>query len=165
MADDFFRNLSNIGSMLSGLLEEPANSGIVPADTQEDRLPAAQSDITGLQKKENDLLIEIGRQAYTENPSVWPQDEELKLISQSIVTAQVVLSESKQVQEDADAVKAAEESKRFCPECGSSNADGIKFCHECGATLASVVPEKCVSCGAVLSAGIRFCGICGEKQG
>jgi len=167
MANDLFGNLGNLGNLggaLGGLMGGLANSGLVPKDTPEGKLLATQSELSGLQKQESDILIEIGRQAYAQSPSAWPQDSKLKLIQQNIAMAQATLNEAKKAQEAADAVKAAEEAKGRCPNCGHKNAEGVKFCQECGAPLVAAGPKICVSCGAQLTPGARFCGECGSNQ-
>ena len=65
MANDLFGGL---GGALGGLVGGLANSGLVPKDTPEGKLFAAQSELSGLQKQEADILAEIGRQAYGQNP-------------------------------------------------------------------------------------------------
>jgi hypothetical protein len=141
-----------------------AKSGLIPKDTPEGNLLNAQSELADLQKKESEILLEIGRKAYEDNPSAWPQDTKLKLIRVNIASAQATLGEAKQVQEQADAEKKAEDAKGRCPSCGHKNPDGVKFCQECGASLAAAGPKHCTSCGAELSAGTRFCGACGARQ-
>ena len=157
MANDLFGGLSDI---LGGIAKS-----VVPKDTTEGKLLNAQSDLSGLQKQETELLLEIGRQAYQQNPSAWPQDARLKLIQQNIAEAQGALNAAKQAQEQADAAKAAEDAKGRCPGCGHKNDDGVKFCQECGNPLAAAGPKHCTSCGAELASGTRFCGECGAQQG
>jgi hypothetical protein len=160
MANDLFGGLGNIGGLLGGLAKS-----VVPKDTPEGKLLAAQSELSDLQKQESELLLEIGRQAYDQNPSAWPQDAKLKLIQQNITAAQATLEEAKQVQEQADAAKAAEDAKGRCSDCGHKNPDGVKFCQECGNPLAAAGSKHCTSCGAELVHGTRFCGACGARQG
>ena len=163
MANDLFGGLGNLGG-LGNILGGIAKS-VVPKDTPEGKLLAAQSDLSELQKQEGDILLEIGKQAYEQNPSAWPQDAKLKLIRQNIATAQATLDEAKAAQEQADAEKAVEDAKGRCPSCGHKNPDGVKFCQECGSPLAAAGPKHCISCGVELSAGTHFCGECGAKQG
>ena len=168
MANDLFSNLGkmgNLGDTLGNLMGGLAKTGLVPKDTPEGKLLAAQSELSDFQKQESELLLEIGRQAYEQNPSAWPQDAKLKLIQQNIAAAQATLNEAKQAQEQADAAKAAEDAKGKCPNCGNKNAEGVKFCQECGTPLAAAGPKHCTSCGAELAPGTRFCGECGAKQG
>ena len=165
MANDLFGGLGNLGGALGGLMGGLAKSGLVPKDTTEGKLLAAQSDLADLQKQESDILLEIGKQAYSQNPSAWPQDSKLKLIQQNIVAAQTTLNEAKAAQEQADAAKAAEDAKGRCPNCGHKNDEGIKFCQECGQSLTAASPKNCTSCGAQLAPGTRFCGECGAGQG
>jgi len=157
MANDLFGDLGGLGNLLGGL----AKSGLVPKDTPEGQLFSAQSDLADLQQQENDLLVEIGRQAYQQNPSAWPQDSKLQLIQQNIAAAQGTLDSAKQAQEQADAAKAAEDAVGRCPSCGYKNPEGVKFCQECGTSLAAAGPKHCTACGAELAPGTRFCGSCG----
>ena len=54
MANDLFGGL---GGALGGLVGGLANSGLVPKDTPEGKLFAAQSELSGLQKQEADMII------------------------------------------------------------------------------------------------------------
>ena len=164
MANDLFGGLGNLGGALGGLMGGLAKSGLVPKDTPEGKLLAAQSELSDLTKQENEILLDIGRNAYESNPSAWPQDSKLRLIRQNIASAEAVLSEAKAAQEQADAEKAAEDAKGRCPSCGHKNPEGIKFCQECGQKLGEASKSFCVSCGAELTPGIRFCGECGANQ-
>ncbi len=164
MANDLFGGLGNLGGALGGLMGGLAKSGLVPKDTPEGKLLAAQSELSDLQKQESEMLLEIGRQAYEQNPSAWQQNAKLTLIRQNIAAAQTTLNAAKQAQEEADAAKAAEDAKGRCQSCGFKNPEGIKFCQECGSPLAAG-SKHCTSCGAELSPGIRFCGECGARQG
>jgi len=155
MANDLFGGLGGLGGLLGGLAKS-----VVPKDTPEGRLLNAQSELADLQKQETEILLDIGRQAYQQNPSAWPQDGKLSLIRQNIASAQATLNEAKAAQEEAEAAKAAEDAKGRCPECGHKNPDGMKFCQECGASLVTG-PKHCASCGAELATGTRFCGTCG----
>jgi hypothetical protein len=145
--------------MLGGLAKS-----VVPKDTPEGKLLNAQSELSDLKKQERELLEEIGRKAYEQNPTAWPQDTKLKLIQQNIAAAEATLSEAKQAQEQSEAEKAAEDAKGRCSNCGHKNPDGVKFCQECGSPLAEAGSKHCTSCGAELAAGTRFCGECGAQQ-
>ena len=160
MANDLFGGLGGLGDILGGIAKS-----VVPKDTPEGKLMAAQSELSDLQKQENEILLDIGRQAYERNPGEWPQDAKLKLIQQNIAAAQAVLNAAKMAQEAADAEKAAEDAKGRCQNCGHKNPEGVKFCQECGTPLAPAGPKHCTSCGAELAPGTRFCGECGAKQG
>ncbi|MCL2513233.1 MAG: zinc ribbon domain-containing protein [Oscillospiraceae bacterium] len=163
MANDLFGGLGNLGGGLGGILGGLAKN-LIPGDTPEGKVFSAQSGLADLQNQETELLLEIGRQAYGQNPSAWPQDAKLKLIMQNIADAQAELDRAKAAQEQADAAKAAEDAKGRCPGCGHKNDEGVKFCQECGASLAAAGPKFCVSCGAQLAQGTRFCGECGAQQ-
>ena len=66
MANDLFGNIGKMGGFgdaLGGLMDGIAKSGLVPKDTTEGKLLAAQSELSDLQKQENEILLEIGRQA------------------------------------------------------------------------------------------------------
>lgn len=159
MAGDLFGGLGGLGNILGGIAKS-----VVPQDTPEGKLLSAQSELSDLKKQESEILLEIGKQAYQQNPSAWPQDAKLQLIRQNIAAAEGTLNSAKQAQEEAEAAKAAEEAKGRCPECGHKNPDGVKFCQECGAPLAAAGPKHCTTCGAQLAAGTRFCGECGARQ-
>ena len=164
MANDLFGNLGNLGGALGGLMGGLAKSGLVPKDTPEGKLLAAQTELSDLKKQESDILLEIGKQAYENNPAAWPQDSKLRLIQQNIAATEATLREAKAAQEEADAAKAAEDAKGRCPECGCKNPEGMKFCQECGQKLGGAPKTNCTTCGAELAPGIRFCGECGARQ-
>ena len=173
MSKDLFGGLGNLGN-LGGIFGDIAKN-VVPKDTPEGKLLAAQSELFNLQNQESEVLLEIGRQAYEQNPSAWAQDGKLQLIRQNIAAAKAALDEANTTQKQADAAnatqeqanaaKAAEDAKGRCPSCGYKNADGLKFCQECGTALGAPAKAFCTSCGAELAVGTRFCGECGAKQG
>ena len=160
MANDLFGGLGNLGGLFGGLAKS-----VVPQDTPEGKLLRTQSDLSDLQKQESDILLEIGRKAYAQNPSAWPQNDKLRLIQSNIAAAETELDAAKREHEDAKAAKAAEDAKGRCTECGAKNPDGIKFCQECGSRLGSPAKTFCTSCGCELASGTRFCGGCGAQQG
>lgn len=167
MSNDLFGGLGglgNLGGALGGLMGGLTKSGLVPKDTPEGKLMAAQSELSDLQNQESEILLEIGRQAYEQNPSAWPHDSKMKLIRQNLVSAQAALNEAKASKERAEAEKAAQDAKGRCPQCGHKNDEGTNFCQECGAKLTAPGPKHCTSCGAELAAGVRFCGECGASQ-
>ena len=106
MANDLFGGLGNLGGLFGGLAKS-----VVPKDTPEGQLLNAQSDLSDLQKQESELLLEIGKQAYKQNPAAWPQHAKLQLIEQNMADAQAKLDQAKSAQEAANAAKAAEEAK------------------------------------------------------
>jgi hypothetical protein len=163
MAKDLFGNMGGLGN-LGGILGGIAKS-VVPQDTPEGKLLAATSELADLQKQESEILQEIGRQAYQQNPAAWPQDPKLRLIQQNIAAAQATLNEAQQAQEQAESAKAAADAVGRCPNCGHKNPEGVKFCQECGSPLAAAGPKHCTTCGAELAPGTRFCGECGAQQG
>lgn len=156
MASDIFGGLGNMFGELA--------KNVVPKDTPEGKLLNAQSNLTSLKKQEEELLVEIGREAYKVNPSQWPQDAKLKLIQQNLADAQSQVEEAKIAQKDAEVAKEFEANKGVCQTCGFKNPDGIKFCQECGSSLELTATKKCVSCAIELESNVRFCGACGAKQ-
>ncbi|MDR1669621.1 MAG: zinc ribbon domain-containing protein [Oscillospiraceae bacterium] len=156
MTNDLFGGL---GNLFGGIAKS-----VVPKDTPEGKLLEAQSELAGLQKRESELLLEIGRQAYEREPAAWSQDAKLKLVRQNIADAETALRDAKQAQEQATAAKAAEDAKGKCPNCGAKNPEGVKFCQECGSPLAAA-GGKCAACGFDNPPGTRFCGGCGARQG
>jgi hypothetical protein len=164
MANDLLGSFGNLGGALGGLVNGLAKSGLVPKDTSEGKLIVAHSELSDLLKQEADLLLEIGRQAYSQDPSAWPQDAKLKLVQENIASARASLDEAKQAQEQAEAAKKEWEEKCRCPNCGYVNSDGMKFCQECGTPLGAAGVKRCASCDAELPPQSRFCGTCGAKQ-
>ena len=158
MANDIF-------GAFSGLMGGLAKSGLVPKNTPEGKLFTAESELSELEKQEAEILTEIGRQAFEQEPDIWPQADKLKLIQRNIATAKAALEDAKKSQEEAEAAKAAEDAKGRCPECGHKNPEDVNFCQECGTKLGAAQKSFCNSCGAELAAGTRFCGACGAKQG
>jgi len=158
MTSDLFGSLGGLGSILGGIAKS-----VVPQDSPDGKLFAAQSDLSDLQKQESALLLEIGRAAYEQNPTAWPQDAKLKLIRENLAAAQGSLTQAQQAKTQADADKAADDAKGRCPSCGTKNPDGVKFCQECGTALAAG-KAFCGTCGAELTPGTRFCGACGAAQ-
>ncbi len=152
--------LGGLGSLLGGNFGK-ALSGLMPQDAPETKLFKASSNLGDLQKQEAELLAEIGRAAFEQNPGAWPQADKLKLIQSNIAAAQAELDTAKRVQEEADAAKAANDAAGRCPSCGHKNPEGVKFCQECGAKLGAAF---CTACGAEMKAGTRFCGECGAAQ-
>ena len=115
MANDLFGGL---GGALGGLVGGLANSGLVPKDTPEGKLFAAQSELSGLQKQEADILAEIGRQAYGQNPDAWPQSDKLKLIQSNIASVQAKLNAAKAEQQAKEQAEKEEKAACTCPSCG-----------------------------------------------
>ena len=150
MTSDLFGSIGNF-------FEDVAKS-VVPKDTPEGKLLNTESELNDLKRQETELLQEIGRQAYADNPSIWPQDSRLTLIRQNMSSAQSTIAEIK-------AAIESEEAKGRCPNCGFKNDEGMRFCRECGTSLEAAPTKYCTSCGAVLAPGVRFCGSCGAQQG
>ena len=159
MANDLFGGLGGLGSLFGGIAKS-----VVPKDTPEGKLLAAQSDVSDLQKQETDIFLEIGRKAYELDPAYWPQHSKLQLIRQNLDAAQATLDRAQAEMKQAEAAQAAEDAKGRCPECGHKNPEGIRFCQECGNSLVTQAPKHCASCGAQLTPGIRFCGECGTQR-
>lgn len=161
MANDLFGGL---GGALGGLMGGLANSGLVPKDTPEGKLFAAQSELSRLKKQEAELLAEIGHQAYEQTPDAWPQSDKLKLIQSNIASTEATLDTAKSEQETKEAQDKAAKAASTCPSCGHENPEGVKFCQECGTRLGGSEKKHCTSCGAELAPGTRFCGECGARQ-
>jgi len=159
MADDLFGGLGGIGDLIGGIAKNTT-----PKDSPEGKLLHAQSDLSDLKKQESELLVEIGRQAYAQNPSAWSQDSKLKLIQQNISEAESSLNEAKQAQQSAEANKAANDAGRTCTNCNTMNPEGVKFCQECGTPLGAAAVKHCGNCGAEMAPGVQFCGECGTRQ-
>ena len=161
MANDLFGGLGNLGGALGGLMSGLAKSGLAPADDPAVMMINAQSEVAELQKQEAEILIEIGRAAYEQNPSMWQQSEKLTLIRTNLAAAEDKMNNIKAEQEAAKQAKEAEDAVGRCHSCGHHNPEGMRFCQECGSKLGA---SFCVSCGEELKPGIRFCGACGAQQ-
>ena len=160
MANNLFGGLGNLGA-LGDIVSGLAKSGLASQDDPAVRLLNVQSDVNDLQKQESEILVEIGRQAFSQDPGAWPQAGKLNLIRANLQEAKEQLSSLQREQEATRQAKEAEEAKGRCPSCGYGNPEGVNFCQECGGKLGALF---CGSCGAELSAGIRFCGACGAKR-
>ena len=168
MANDLFGGLGNLGGIFGGMVSGLAKSGLASPDDPAVKLINAQSELSDLQKQETDILVEIGRQAFEQNPSAWPQGDKLRLVRSNLASVEEKLEVLKQEQEAAQRAKEAEqkakeaeESVGRCPSCGHRNTEGVKFCQECGTKLGA---SFCKSCGVELPPGTRFCGECGASQ-
>jgi len=169
MAKDLFGslgNLGNLGDTLGGLVSGLAKSGLAPKDDPAVILLNAQSEVSDLQKQEAEVLVEIGREAFAQNPGAWPQADKLQLIRANMNAAQEKLDAIRREQEAAEQAQRAEDEAREasanrCPSCGTVNPDGVRFCQDCGTKLGA---SFCNSCGAQLQPGTRFCGACGARQ-
>jgi predicted RNA-binding Zn-ribbon protein involved in translation (DUF1610 family) len=163
MAKGLFGGLGNLGGSIGGILGDIAKS-VVPKDTPEGKALASTSELAELQRQESELLIEIGKEAYAQNPSAWPQDGRLRLIQQNIAAEQAALDAARLEFEAAEQAEAEEDAKGRCPNCGHKNNEGVKFCSDGGTPLLAAGPKFCNSCGAELTPGTKFCGECGAQQ-
>jgi Predicted membrane protein len=161
MAKDFLGGFGNLGGALGGLVSGLAKSGLAPKDDPAVKLINAQSEVSDLQKQEEEILCEIGKAAFAQNPSAWPQASKLQLVRTNLVAAEENVATLKREQEAAQQAQEQEDAMNRCPSCGCKNSEDIKFCQECGTKLGA---SSCTSCGAELQPGIRFCGECGTKQ-
>ncbi len=158
MANDLLGNLGGLGGLFK------MASSFMPQDDPNVKVMNANQEIDELQKQEDELFIEIGKAAYSQNPSAFPQNDKLKLIAANIAAAKAKLSQINQENQAEKAAKEADEEARTCNSCGTLNEEGVKFCQECGARLGAAAKPKCVSCGAELQPGIKFCGECGARS-
>ena len=161
MANDLFGGLGNLSGAFGGLVSGLAKSGLAPADDPAVMMMNAQSEVADLQNQEAEILVEIGRQAFAQNPMAWPQADKLNLIRTNLATSEEKLNNLKAEKEAAKQAKEAEDAIGRCHSCGHRNPEGMRFCQECGAKLGA---SFCVSCGEELQPGIRFCGACGAQQ-
>lgn len=150
-----------MGGALGGLVSGLAKSGLASQDDPGVKLINAQSEVSELKKKEEEILVEIGRQAFEQNPNAWPQADKLRLIRTNLAAAEQSFQQLQQEQEAAQQAKEAADAVGRCPSCGHRNPEGVKFCQECGGKLGAAF---CTGCGAQLAPGTRFCGECGAAQ-
>lgn len=177
MANNLFGNLeSSLGGLVKGL------STLMPQDDPAVKELNAQTAVSDLKAKENNIYAEIGRKAVAlyGAEAFGELAGTLAATQTELVAAEEAYAALKQAREEAEAAAKAEaEAKRLaeeaetearrkameaftCPSCGHENPEGAKFCHECGTKLGKTF---CVTCGAELKPGMKFCGECGAKQG
>ena len=165
MASDLFGSL---GGLMKGL------SGIMPQDDPKTQLFKLQSEVSDLQKQENDLYAEIGRAAMEQYGAegFGETAQRLQLVQTDLAAARQKLSEAQAAEEErkrAEEAAAAERRRaelaareeRTCPKCGSENPEGTKFCQECGTRLGQ--KNVCTSCGTANALGVKFCQECGTR--
>jgi membrane protease subunit (stomatin/prohibitin family) len=164
MGNDLFGGL---GGALGGLVGGLAKSGLVPQDDPSIKLFTAQQELADLQKKEQELLSEVGRKVMDSNgAAAYPEEaDKLKHIRSSIAEAQGSVTAMKAEQESAEAEKQQAESARTCPNCDTVNPEGVNFCQECGTKLGAPAKAVCPSCGVENPPGTKFCGECGGRIG
>jgi hypothetical protein len=151
MASTIFGSLGNLEGLVKGF------AGLMPQDKPETKIFNTHTEISDLKKQEAEILAEIGRAAFEQNPGEWPQAEKLSVIRDEIAEKETAF---KKLEAEQAAAKEADAATR-CPSCGHRNPDATKFCQECGTKLGK---SSCISCGAEIAGGARFCGVCGAKQ-
>ena len=157
MVNDLFGGL---GGLMKGL------SSFMPQDDPAVKLMNAQSEVADLQKQEDEIFIEIGKQAYAQNTSAYPQSDKLKLIQSNLVTAQAKLQETQQENQATEKAKETADNARRCPTCSHYNPEGVSFCQECGTKLGAPTAKSfCTNCGQENPPGTKFCGGCGSRMG
>ena len=162
MAEDFFKDISQmgvLGDMLGGMVSGIAGSGLIPKNTPEGKLLAAQSELFSLRKQEAELLLEVGRQAYDENPSAYPQDSKLRLIRLNIAAAQSAADEANQAQEQAgsDSNEKAESDitkeevrRRYVEVASEFDTPDTRICNNCETRIRDPKLTQCFYCGVIL---------------
>jgi len=88
MENNIFGGLGNLGGALGGLVSGLAKSGLAPADDPAVKMINAQSELGDLQNQESGILVEIGKQAFEQTPTAWPQADKLRLIRSNMAAAQ-----------------------------------------------------------------------------
>lgn len=159
MAGDLFGNLGgSLGGLVKGL------SNLMPQDDPNVKVLNANSALSDLRKKENELYCEIGRKAFEAGgEAAYPEEgARLTILNADITAAEEALSVAKAEMEAAKAAAEAEEANP-CPGCGAQNGPGVKFCQECGSPLSSGGKTFCTNCGTENPPGTKFCGSCGTK--
>ena len=150
--------LSGLGGLVKGL------TSIMPQDDPNTQFLKTQSEVSDLQKQENDLYIEIGKAAVAQYglESFGEAADRMKLIKANLSAAQAKLQEAQSAKEQKEKAEKEALAGRTCPGCGHENPEGIKFCQECGGKL-GVAKTTCPACGAENPTGTRFCGGCGAR--
>ena len=170
MAKDFFEDIGEmgvLGDILGGMMSGLAGSGLVPQNNPDGKLLTAQSEMFKLKKQEVELLLEVGRQAYEQNPSAFPQDEKLKIIQASMAEAQAEIDkanqEKEQAQQEQQEESPAGDKPRSTPTKEDIDAAYIKaasafdtpdtrICKKCETRIRDLKMTVCFYCGEPLTA-------------
>ena len=74
-----------------------------------------------------------------------------------------IRAENEAAKATAAAPASAVATGAACPNCGASNAPGMKFCNNCGNKLEAPAAAVCSACGTENAPGTKFCSNCGNK--
>jgi len=171
--DDFFKDIGEmgvLGDMLGGMVSGLAGSGLVPKNTPDGKLLAAQSELFTLKKQEAALLLEVGRLAYGENPSAYPQDSKLRLIRAGIDAAQASADEAARDKERSggsagNPVTAEEAKKRYTEAVAEFDTPDTRICPSCETRIRDEKLTRCFFCGTGLGAEAKPETATNKKQG
>ena len=166
MAKDFFEDIGELGvlgDILGGMVSGLAGSGLVPKNSPDGRLFTAQSEMFKLKKQEAELLLEVGRQAYKQNPTAFPQNEKLKLIHANMAEAQVEIDEAnrekEQSSQEESPVSGRTESntnkedarEAYIRAASEFDTPDTRICKKCETRIRDPKVTECFYCGESLN--------------
>jgi len=150
-----FGGLGNLEGLVKGF------AGLMPQDKPEAQMLKTHTELDDLKRQEAEIFAEIGREAFVNDPSAWPQAVKLRVVQADIEEKEAKFKALEEERLAAERAQSAADEAGRCPSCGHKNPEGMKFCQACGMKLGA---SSCVSCGAELASGVRFCGACGARQ-
>ncbi|HZK25469.1 MAG TPA: zinc-ribbon domain-containing protein [Oscillospiraceae bacterium] len=138
----------------------------MPNDDPDIKLFQAQTEISSLEHREQELFGEIGRKEFPhicEQPEYSEIVQELATLQKKLQTARSTLQKVQSEKAEQDRLEKEKLLSRTCSHCDTVNPEGVQFCQECGAKLGSSNKPVCPQCSTEYQAGTRFCGHCGSK--
>ncbi|MCL1803810.1 MAG: zinc ribbon domain-containing protein [Eubacteriaceae bacterium] len=153
-----FDNFDNIGEEIEEFFEGLA-SNFSSKETPDGGWVKSRIELAELKRQEKELLIEIGRLSYEDNPAKWAQSKSLRQVKQKISLIEDDLQRVRTARKEAKKPEGA-----ACSTCGAYNAEGTKYCKECGSNLLAKASKFCIKCGEALVPNASFCASCGSKQ-
>lgn len=154
MANDLF------GGLVKGL------GAFMPKDDPNIMLFKAQTEMSDLDNREQEIYAEIGKKVYSsicENPEYSDLVSELNFIIKKREAAKQELQQAQESKTEREKEEQQNLQTRTCPNCSSLNPEGVKFCQECGSRLNQATKITCQGCGAEFPIGTKFCGECGRQ--
>lgn len=138
----------------------------MPKDDPDIKAFQAQTEITDLENREQELYAEIGKKEFPriqDNPEYSTLVQELVTLQKNLQTARFELQRVQSEKAEKDLLEKEGLLSRTCSNCDFLNPEGVKFCQECGSSLGKANKIKCPNCNTDYPPGTRFCGECGNQ--